>query len=118
MNVLECKYYLKHVNIESSHGLLISVDIIEQLATSETIFTWPSAFVLAAYIVTIASDVYTCNGILELGAGTGLPSIVAAKINKNKITITERAENKESLLHLQSIVTLNQLDNAKVVGLL
>ncbi|KAK6740191.1 hypothetical protein RB195_008577 [Necator americanus] len=49
---------------------------------------WDSAIVLSEYLV--RNDVVRGRRVLELGAGTGLPSIVAAKLFARHVTATDQ----------------------------
>ena len=64
-----------------------------------TLFVWPSALVLASYLVAYYSNnnIIKDNGILlEIGAGVGLPSIVAALLGFQKVIISDR-ENEPKI---------------------
>lgn len=55
----------------------VTITVFEYFSEQETIFTWPSALLLAAFLWSRRA---MCEGntFLELGAGNGLPSMVAA----------------------------------------
>jgi hypothetical protein len=59
----------------------VDVTVIECLDSEETMFTWPSAYVLGAYLACFPEK---CSGMtfLEIGCGTAVPSIVAAKLGE------------------------------------
>ena len=84
----------------------LAVDVFEAIDDDLQLFLWPSAFVLAAYIAT--SEDFRDKHVLELGAGVGLPSLVAGKIGALKVTITDRSE-ETTLRLIQDNIDLNSL---------
>ena len=104
--------------IQSKSGIILSPIIYEllgdydsglpsQLEKSKennvTLFVWPCAIVLSAYLSSIYSNDYSRfkdDMILEIGAGVGLPSIVSALLGFTKVIITDR-ENEPNIAKLQ-----------------
>lgn len=98
----------KEFRFETSDGKQLSPYIREFFTSeSQTIFTWPCAVLLASYIVTC--DVTKGRRTIELGAGCGLPSIVAALCGAKACVITERAEEPLVLQNLEMNVVKNCL---------
>lgn len=94
----------KSFHIECSDGFVLKPTILEVL--DHSIFVWPSSLVLSAYL---ASRIMTKDSrVIELGAGTGLPSIVCAMMGAKRVHITERA-NERALDNLKNVVELNQV---------
>ena len=78
-----------------------------------TLFTWPGGILLAAFIAS-RSDEFLGSCCLELGSGTGLPAIVAAKIGAKHSILTERNDT-HILTNLRSIVTTNDVSHCTTV---
>lgn len=73
------------------------------------LFVWPSALLLSRFVAHEAD--WLCRGkvILELGCGTGLPSILAGLCGATKVYLTDRPDaadirrNAETNIHLNGI---------------
>lgn len=76
---------------------------------SQCMFTWDSAYVLAAYINANCSD-FQHKSIVELGSGTGLPSLVAALCQAKSCILTERADEPHVLENLDTNIKLNNVE--------
>ena len=87
------------------------IPYIREFFTSEsqTVFTWPCAVLLASYIVT--SNVTKNLRTIEIGAGCGLPSIVAAMCGASACVITERADEPLIMQNLEMNVSKNNLSD-------
>ncbi|RWS04255.1 methyltransferase-like protein 23 isoform X1 [Dinothrombium tinctorium] len=70
-------------------------------------FMWPCAPVLARFIF-LQRQLFKDKNILELGAGTALPGIVAAKIGAN-VTLTDTHKNPDCIDLCKRNLTLNGL---------
>eukprot|EP01031_Cornospumella_fuschlensis_P028398 gene28398-34285_t len=70
-------------------------------------FTWPAAEVLSAYLLSSAE--LRGKRVLELGAGTGLPSIVCGLCGASSVTITDRKDERELYGVVQESISLNNL---------
>ncbi|XP_055602649.1 histone-arginine methyltransferase METTL23-like [Uranotaenia lowii] len=106
----------KHNAAEATEKL--EVLIPELLLPGYSFYTWPSAHVLAWFLwqrrVSLSS-----KRVLELGAGTSLPGIVAAKCGAH-VTLTDCSTLPKTLQHIQRCCRLNHLIPGKdieVVGL-
>jgi hypothetical protein len=88
-------------------GTVLQVRVCEVLSKEARVFTWPSAVVLSTFLVA-RPEVVRRKRVLELGAGTGLPSIVAALLGAEHCLVTERNE-AETLRNIQRSVALNAL---------
>lgn len=98
----------KEFRFETSHGTQLCPYIREFFTSeSQTLFTWPCAVLLASYIV--SCDVLKGCSTIELGAGCGLPSIVAALSGAKACVITERAQEPLVLQNLEMNVAKNGL---------
>ena len=86
----------------------VSVRLRESVDKDLVVFTWPAAYVLAAYIATC--DIFRGKSLLEIGAGVGLPSLVAGKRGVSRVVVTDR--NEETTMRLiQSNIDLNSLES-------
>jgi predicted nicotinamide N-methyase len=98
----------KIYNVESADGSQLSAYVREFVTSeSQTIFTWPCAILLASFLS--ASKVAEGKVVVELGAGCGLPSIIAALSGAKHCHITERAAEPLILQNLQLNVAKNGL---------
>ncbi|GFR52506.1 hypothetical protein Agub_g15081 [Astrephomene gubernaculifera] len=72
---------------------------------------WPAAYRLAAFLACGygAETVRNATAIVELGAGLGLPGIVAAKVGASRVTLTDLPQ---ALPLLEANVQLNDVSSA------
>ena len=81
-------------------------------------YTWPSAPALAWYLWENRTEIYK-KRILEIGSGTSLPGILAAKCGAY-VTLSDSASLPKSLKHLERCCAVNNLtlnDRIRVIGL-
>lgn len=78
-------------------------------------YTWPSAPVLAQYIWHHRRDMKG-KIILELGAGTALPAIVAAKCQA-EVVVSDTSRLPSCLEHCKNCCLANGLADIKVIGI-
>ncbi|CAN6276569.1 unnamed protein product [Urochloa humidicola] len=97
---------------ESDHDL--RVDIIENIEEDYGMFVWPCSIILAEYVSQQRSRFSGCK-VVELGAGTSLPGLVAAKVRAD-VTLTDVAHNTEVLDNIRRISALNDA-SCTVLGL-
>ena len=64
-----------------------SLLLMQLEADSFGLFLWPSARVLARYLWSRRSELLAGKTVLELGAGTGLPGLVAALPGSQATTV-------------------------------
>ncbi|XP_044749506.1 methyltransferase-like protein 23 [Coccinella septempunctata] len=95
----------------------LEVFIPERLQATYSFYTWPSASVLAWFLWENRRDLIG-KKVLEIGAGTALPGIVAAKCGA-EVIVSESALLPKSLQHTRRSCQLNHLsaNQIKVVGL-
>jgi len=92
--------------------------IAELLVGSYSFYTWPAAKILAQFIFYMRKCLPSKN-ILEIGCGTSLPGILAAKCGAH-VTLSDSALLPKSLAHIDRICHLNKLKpgtDIQVVGL-
>ncbi|KAI3960633.1 hypothetical protein MKX01_003807 [Papaver californicum] len=77
-------------------------------------FVWPCSIVLAEYIWQQRSF-FIGKSVLELGAGTSLPGLVAAKV-RSYVTLTDDSSRPEVLENMRRVCHLNKL-NCKIMGI-
>lgn len=92
----------------------ISVSVIENMKEEYGLFVWPCSVILAEYVWQQRSR-FRSSSILELGAGTSLPGLVAAKVGAN-VTLTDDSSKAEVLENMTRVCELNNL-NCNVMGL-
>ncbi|CAO2827872.1 unnamed protein product [Amaranthus hypochondriacus] len=91
-----------------------SLQIIENLKEEYGLFVWPCSVVLAEYVWQQRSR-FSGIPVLELGAGTSLPGLVAAKVGAD-VTLTDDSKRIEVLENIRRVSDLNNL-SCKVMGL-
>lgn len=87
------------------------------MQVSYSFYTWPSAPILAWFLWENRRDL-PGKKVLELGAGTALPGIVAAKCGA-EVTLSDSATLPKSLAHTKRSCQLNKLvinHHIKVIG--
>lgn len=90
--------------------------ILQLLQASYNFYTWPSAPVLAWFLWEHRREL-PGKRVVEIGAGTSLPGIVAAKCGAD-VTLTDCASLPRSLQHCQRVCDVNGLQGqVRVVGL-
>lgn len=92
----------------------ISLSVIENMKEEYGLFVWPCSVILAEYVWQQRSR-FRGSTILELGAGTSLPGLVAAKVGAN-VTLTDDSSKAEVLENMTRVCELNNL-NCNVMGL-
>ncbi|KAL3284406.1 hypothetical protein HHI36_018566 [Cryptolaemus montrouzieri] len=96
----------------------LEVFIPERLQATYSFYTWPPAPVLAWFLWENRRELIG-KRVLEIGAGTALPGIVAAKCGA-KVIISESALLPKSLAHTKRSCQLNNLSfncQVQVIGL-
>ncbi|KAG2648100.1 hypothetical protein PVAP13_1NG050800 [Panicum virgatum] len=88
---------------ERDHDL--RVDIIENIEEDYGMFVWPCSVILAEYVWQQRAR-FSGRKVVELGAGTSLPGLVAAKVGAD-VTLTDIAHNTEVLNNIRRICALN-----------
>lgn len=92
----------------------LSISIREVMHEGYGLYVWPSSIALAEYVWQNKGS-YRGKKVLELGAGTGLPGVVAAKAGA-LVTLTDRADLVEVLDNMNQTCTLNAV-KCTIVGL-
>ncbi|OVA03812.1 Nicotinamide N-methyltransferase-like [Macleaya cordata] len=92
-----------------------SINIIENIEEEYGMFVWPCSVVLAEYVWQQRSR-FSGKSVLELGAGTSLPGLVAAKVGSD-VTLSDDSSRLEVVLdNMRRVCDLNKL-NCKIIGL-
>ncbi|KAL5200551.1 hypothetical protein ABZP36_021754 [Zizania latifolia] len=71
-------------------------------------FVWPCSVILAEYVWQQRSR-FSGSRVVELGAGTSLPGLVAAKVGAD-VTLTDIAHNTEVLDNIRQVCGLNNVN--------
>lgn len=103
----------KYIKIESINNNIV-VNINEFFTNKcQSIFCWPSSYVLASYIVAAGARKFKDKRIVEIGAGTGLPSLVAASnlIQARSCLLTERVDEPRVLKNLDMNIRINKVES-------
>ncbi|XP_050295792.1 histone-arginine methyltransferase METTL23 isoform X2 [Anthonomus grandis grandis] len=103
---------------DSTKESFLEIFIPELIQASYSFYTWPSASVLAWFLWENRTGLQG-KRILELGAGTALPGILAAKCGAH-VTLSDSATLPKSLAHTRRCCQLNNLrvnQDIKVIGL-
>jgi predicted nicotinamide N-methyase len=94
----------------STSSFVLWPKVIELIDERDSLFVWDSSRLISAYLATERSlfqqEKYC---VLELGAGLGLPSIVAALRGAKNVYITERAEEITTLDNIKKIIEINDV---------
>ncbi|XP_031402805.1 methyltransferase-like protein 23 isoform X2 [Punica granatum] len=104
----------RHFFGEDLNDPAFSISIIENMKEEYGLFVWPCSVVLAEYVWQQRSR-FSGMTVVELGAGTSLPGLVAAKLGSD-VTLTDDAGRYEVLENMRRVCELNDL-NCKVIGL-
>ncbi|TYH42209.1 hypothetical protein ES332_D11G047900v1 [Gossypium tomentosum] len=97
-----------------SEKTAFSISIVENMKEDYGLFVWPCSIVLAEYVWQHKLR-FSGNNVVELGAGTCLPGLVAAKVGSN-VTLTDDANRLEVLENMRGVCELNNL-KCEVLGL-
>ncbi len=101
---------LKSIVVTAPNGVHLSPNIVERVDEKVSIFTWPSAYVLASYVM-FHKILFEGKFVVELGGGTALPSIVAGLCGASKVITTERTSETEMVEVIKASIKLNGLQN-------
>ncbi|XP_060081409.1 histone-arginine methyltransferase METTL23-like [Ylistrum balloti] len=100
---------------ETSSDERITIWIPEVLDPSYGMYTWPCAPVLAQYVWT-KRELIQGASVLEIGSGTALPGIIAAKCGANVI-LSDSANQPRCLDNCRASCMANGLSDVPVIGL-
>ncbi|GMP32074.1 hypothetical protein CsSME_00005999 [Camellia sinensis var. sinensis] len=84
-----------HFGNPSENSEAFSITIIESMKEEYGLFVWPCSVVLAEYVWQQRSR-FSGVSVIELGAGTSLPGLVAAKVGSD-VTLTDDLNRPEVL---------------------
>jgi len=88
----------------------IRLQIREEMCADYGLYVWPSSIFLAAYLHTIREHIAGKN-VLEIGAGTGLPGILCAKLGATSVSLTDTGANSKVLENLRTVSRENKVDD-------
>ncbi|KAK4261698.1 hypothetical protein QN277_004658 [Acacia crassicarpa] len=92
----------------------LCISVIENMKEDYGLFVWPCSIVLAEYIWQQRQR-FSGTSVVELGAGTSLPGLVAAKVGAD-VTLTDDSSRLEVLDNMRKVCDLNKL-KCNVLGL-
>ncbi|KAK1273423.1 hypothetical protein QJS04_geneDACA009652 [Acorus gramineus] len=90
------------------HSDGFSIEIVENMKEEYGMFVWPCSVALAEYVWQQRSR-FEGKTVVELGAGTSLPGLVASKVGAN-VVLTDNADRLEVLDNMRKTCELNKLD--------
>ncbi|XP_032684366.1 methyltransferase-like protein 23 [Odontomachus brunneus] len=94
----------------------LEIRILELLEASYSFYIWPCAPVLALFLWEHRDDLVGKH-VLELGAGTSLPGILASKCGAS-VTLSDSANNTRALQHIRRCTELNGVQNqVRIIGI-
>ncbi|KDO71319.1 hypothetical protein CISIN_1g026274mg [Citrus sinensis] len=98
----------QHYFVDESDKPSFSIAIIENMKEEYGLFVWPCSVILAEYVW---QQRYRFSGanVVELGAGTSLPGLVAAKVGSN-VTLTDDSNRIEVLKNMRRVCEMNKLN--------
>ncbi|KAL7081821.1 hypothetical protein ACP275_14G062600 [Erythranthe tilingii] len=99
---------ISHHYFSSTEDDGFSIRIIENMKEEYGLFVWPSSIILAEYIWQQKSRFSGVN-VVELGAGTSLPGLVAAKVGAH-VTLTDDSNRSEVLDSMKRLCNVNDLN--------
>ncbi|KAL7753607.1 Methyltransferase-like protein 23 [Sorochytrium milnesiophthora] len=96
-----------HRRLELPDGLG-PIHIAESIdaATDYGAYTWPSALVLSRFIIA-QRDIFAQSACIEIGAGTGLVSLVLCRIGCPRVVITDRSDAPLVYRNIQASLEAN-----------
>ncbi|KAH9662581.1 putative methyltransferase family protein [Citrus sinensis] len=99
----------QHYFVDESDKSSFSIAIIENMKEEYGLFVWPCSVILAEYVW---QQRYRFSGanVVELGAGTSLPGLVAAKVGSN-VTLTDDSNRIEVLKNMRRVCEMNKLNS-------
>ncbi|KAK1931127.1 Methyltransferase-like protein 23 [Phytophthora citrophthora] len=100
---------------------IVQVDLVELICSIDEanedndkhygLFVWPSALILARFVAREANSLCRGKVLLELGCGTGLPSILAGLCGATKVYLTDRADAADVQRNAEANIQLNGLQS-------
>ncbi|ETO26429.1 hypothetical protein RFI_10706 [Reticulomyxa filosa] len=94
----------------------VEVIVRESSLESQYLHVWPGGILMSEYLFN-NPDIVSNKVILELGAGVGLPGLLAAKLGAKQVILTDATQYDSILQNINTCIELNSLTNAKSLGL-
>ncbi|XP_012088473.1 methyltransferase-like protein 23 isoform X2 [Jatropha curcas] len=101
----------RHMSTISRHAFgddeeqpAFSISIIENMKEEYGLFVWPCSVILAEYVWQ-QRDRFSGARVVELGAGTSLPGLTAAKLGSD-VTLTDDSNRLEVLDNIRKVLGL------------
>ena len=101
------RFHLKKFTLQTSSGLLLTPIVHETLPY---VFTWPASQLLSLFLAS-NSEQFKNKKVIELGAGTGLVSIVSAMLGSTLVVSTDRDDQiiQNNLIKTIELNNLNRI---------
>ncbi|THV05435.1 S-adenosyl-L-methionine-dependent methyltransferase [Dendrothele bispora CBS 962.96] len=103
--------YLQEQNNDSSEAISVTLTVDASPGCGGVV--WPAGQILSSYLVLKGHAYLKGKNVLELGSGTGLVGLVAAKLGAKSVWITDQ---KPLLDIMQQNVSINQLNSSCIVA--
>lgn len=103
-----------HFGERNDSSEAFSVTVIENIKEEYGLFVWPCSIILAEYVWQQRSRFSGAN-VVELGAGTSLPGLVAAKLGAH-VTLTDDSSRPQVLANMSRLCDENNV-KCEVLGL-
>uniref|UniRef100_A0A2P2JJW1 Methyltransferase-like protein 23 n=1 Tax=Rhizophora mucronata TaxID=61149 RepID=A0A2P2JJW1_RHIMU len=97
----------RHIFGDDPDKPAFSISIVENMKEEYGLFVWPCSVILAEYLWQQRSR-FSRPSVVELGAGTSLPGLVAAKLGLD-VTLTDDSNRLEVLENMRRVCDLNKL---------
>ncbi|KAK7406857.1 hypothetical protein VNO78_08491 [Psophocarpus tetragonolobus] len=104
----------RHCFGDDSEAPSFCISIIENMKEDYGLFVWPCSIVLAEYVWQ-QKHRFSGATVVELGAGTSLPGLVAAKLGAH-VTLTDHSSSFQVFDNMRRVCELNKLE-CNVLGL-
>lgn len=99
-------------HIETTDGNVLKPTVLQtydEIIGSGSNFTWPCSMVMSSFLCSLPS-VIEGKSVLEIGAGTGLVSVVAALLGAKSVIVTDRDE-PHILNSLRTTMIINNVED-------
>lgn len=95
---------------------ILEINIKENFSTEYSNFVWPCAQVLGEFLC-FNSEIFCGKTVLELGSGTGICAIIAAKVGCSRVYLTDKFDCQQSTDLCAENLQLNKVQAANLLPL-
>ncbi|CAI5734947.1 unnamed protein product [Hyaloperonospora brassicae] len=117
-SIVESKKVKRQRTVQTS---IINVRLVELIRDTDEaneendkhygLFVWPSALLLCHFLASEAERLCRDKVVLELGCGTGLPSILAGLCGARKVYLTDRPDAADIRRNAEANITVNNIQS-------